>query len=120
MARRGSGSIVINAARGGLRGTPGLGTYAATKAGAIMLGLVAAQEAAKQGVRVNMIAPGFIGTDSWWQLMGAGGKALASRVPLGRIGDDAEVADVVVWLLSDASRYVTGTVLPIDGGMTAG
>ena len=120
IAARGGGAIVVNTARGGLRGTPGLGTYAATKAGAIMLSLVAAQEAAKDKVRINVIAPGYIGTESWWRMMGEGGKALTARVPLGRIGEAAEVADVVVWLLSDAARYLVGTVVPVDGGMTAG
>jgi NAD(P)-dependent dehydrogenase (short-subunit alcohol dehydrogenase family) len=53
-------------------------------------------------------------------MMGEGGKALAARVPLGRIGTGEEIAAAVLWLLSDESRYVSGTVLPIDGGMTAG
>lgn len=120
IAARGGGAVVVNAARGGLRGAPGLGTYAATKAGAIMLSLVAAQEAARDGVRINVVAPGYIGSESWWRMMGEGGRGLAARVPLGRIGETAEVADVVVWLLSDGARYVAGTVIPVDGGMTAG
>ncbi len=120
LRQRGGGAIVVNTARGGLRGAPGLGTYAAAKAGAIMLSLVAAHEAARDAVRINVIAPGYIGTESWWRMMGEGGQALASRVPLGRIGTAAEVADVVVWLLSDSARYLAGTVIPVDGGMTAG
>jgi NAD(P)-dependent dehydrogenase (short-subunit alcohol dehydrogenase family) len=120
IAARGGGAVVVNTARGGLRGTPGLGTYAATKAGAIMLSLVAAQEAARDQVRINVIAPGYIGSESWWRMMGENGRSLATRVPLGRIGEPAEVADVVVWLLSDSARYLVGTVIPVDGGMTAG
>jgi beta-ketoacyl ACP reductase len=94
--------------------------YAAAKAAAIALCMSVAQEIGKHQIRLNLVSPGFIGTEAWWGMMGEGGKAMTARVPLGRIGTGEEIAAVVTWLLSDESRYVTGTVLPVDGGMTAG
>lgn len=114
------GSLVVTSARAALRPPPGMAHYAAAKAAAIALCMSVAQEIGKHKIRLNLVSPGFIGTEAWWGMMGEGGKALTARVPLGRIGTGAEIADVVTWLLSDESRYVTGTVLPVDGGMTAG
>lgn len=114
------GSIVVTSARAAMRPPPGMAHYAAAKAAAIALCMSVAQEIGKHKIRLNLISPGFIGTEAWWGMMGDGGTALAARVPLGRIGTGEEIADVVTWLLSDEARYVTGTVLPVDGGMTAG
>jgi NAD(P)-dependent dehydrogenase (short-subunit alcohol dehydrogenase family) len=114
------GSLVVTSARAALRPPPGMAHYAAAKAAAIALCLSVAQEIGRHNIRLNLVSPGFIGTEAWWNMMGEGGKALAARVPLGRIGTGAEIADTVTWLLSDESRYMTGTVLPVDGGMTAG
>lgn len=114
------GSLVVTSARAALRPPAGMAHYAAAKAAAVALCLSVAQEIGRHNIRLNLVAPGFIGTDAWWNMMGQGGSALAARVPLGRIGTGDEIADVVTWLLSDESRYVTGTVLPVDGGMTAG
>jgi NAD(P)-dependent dehydrogenase (short-subunit alcohol dehydrogenase family) len=85
-----------------------------------MLAQVAAQEGGPHGVRVNVVAPGYIGTDAWMAKLGERQEALAQTVPLRRIGEGIDVAHTVVWLLSDASRYVTGAVIPVDGGTTAG
>ncbi|MFM8518474.1 MAG: SDR family NAD(P)-dependent oxidoreductase [Nevskiaceae bacterium] len=120
LKRAGGGSLVINAAVSGLRGAAGIGAYSAAKAGGIMLAQVAAQEAGPFGVRVNVIAPGFIGTEAWMTKLGVQAEALSSRVPLRRIGRGEEIAATIAWLMSDASSYVSGAVIPIDGGMTAG
>jgi len=119
LKRAGGGSLVINSARSGLRGVAGIGAYSAAKAGAIMLAQVAAAEAGAAGVRVNVVAPGYIATDAWMAKLGDQHDALAATVPLGTIGTSRDVADVVCWLMSDRSAYVTGAVVPVDGGTTA-
>lgn len=117
MYRGGRGSIVVNAALSGVRGRTPIGLYSAAKAAAIHLALVAAQEAGEHGVRVNAIAPGYVGSDAWLAMLGPQREALAARVPQKRIGTPDEVADVVTWLLGDASSYVNGVVMPVDGGL---
>ena len=120
IARSGGGSIVINSATSGVRGKATIGLYSAAKAAAITMAQVAAQEAGPQGVRVNVVAPGYIGTDAWMAKLGAQKEALGKTVPLQRIGTGEEVAATVAWLLSDDASYVTGAVIPVDGGMHAG
>lgn len=120
MVNSGGGSIVINSAASGIRGIATIGLYSAAKSAAIMLAQVAAQEAGPQGVRVNAIAPGYIGTDAWVAKLGDQRDALAQRVPLRRIGDGEEVARTVAWPLSDEASYVNGAVIPVDGGLLAG
>jgi NAD(P)-dependent dehydrogenase (short-subunit alcohol dehydrogenase family) len=119
MRKDADSSIVLNSAGNGMRGRPLVADYVASKWGVVGLGLSAALEAATDGIRVNVIAPGFIGTDAWMTKLGAQQDSLAARVPLGTIGKPEDVAAVVVWLLSPASRYVTGSVVPIDGGLLA-
>jgi NAD(P)-dependent dehydrogenase (short-subunit alcohol dehydrogenase family) len=111
------GAIVINSALSALRPRPLLGAYAAAKAAAITLAEAAALEAGPHGVRVNVVAPGYIGSAAWLAKLGEQADSLAQAVPLRRIGTPAEVAQVVAWLLSDASSYVNGAVLPVDGGL---
>ncbi len=119
MKKNADSSIVINSAGNGMRGRAMVADYVASKWGVVGLGLSAALEAAADKIRVNVIAPGFIGTDAWMNKLGAQQDSLAARVPLGTIGKPEDVAAVVVWLLSPASRYVTGAVVPIDGGLLA-
>jgi NAD(P)-dependent dehydrogenase (short-subunit alcohol dehydrogenase family) len=117
MYRAGRGSIVVNTALSALRGRATIGLYSAAKAAAVQLALVAAQEAGPRGVRVNVIAPGYVATDAWLAKLGAQAPALAQGVPQRRIGRPEEVAAAVVWLLGDGASYVNGAVLPIDGGL---
>jgi len=117
MIKGGGGAIVVTTAGSGLRPRASLADTSASKWGANGLCQAAALEVAKHNVRINVVAPGFIATESWMALLGANAKPLAARVPLGRLGEASDVADVVMWLLGDGARYVTGAVIPVDGGL---
>ncbi len=120
MLTTGGGAIVNMASVAGLNATANLAAYVAGKAGIIGLTKVAALDYADQGVRVNVVAPGPILTH---HLEAAGPQAqrLAGQsTPMRRTGRVAEVAETVLWLCSPASSFITGTVIPIDGGQSAG
>lgn len=120
MLASGGGAIVNMASIAGVNGTANLAAYVAGKAGIIGLTKVAALDYADRGIRVNVVAPGPILT---YHLEAAGPEAqrLAGlSTPMRRTGSAGEVADVVLWLCSDRSSFVTGTVIPIDGGQAAG
>ena len=120
MRARGTGSIVIVSSIGGLRGTPVIGAYAISKAADMQLARNLAHEFGPDGVRVNCIAPGLIKTD-FAQALWEDEQALARRnatTPLRRIGEAHEIAGAVVYLASDASTFMTGQVLVVDGGVT--
>jgi NAD(P)-dependent dehydrogenase (short-subunit alcohol dehydrogenase family) len=120
MLRSGGGAIVNMASTTGLEAVAGLAGYVSSKHGIIGLTKTAALDYAAQGVRVNAVAPGPILTD---RLAAAGETAqlqAGMAMPLRRIGRPDEVAAAVVWLCSEASSFVTGAVLPIDGGKLAG
>jgi NAD(P)-dependent dehydrogenase (short-subunit alcohol dehydrogenase family) len=120
MLAGGGGSIVNMASIAGVNGTANLAAYVAGKAGIIGLTKVAALDYADQGVRVNVVAPGPILT---YHLEAAGPEAqrLAGlSTPMRRTGTAAEVAQTVLWLCSEQSSFITGSVIPIDGGQSAG
>ena len=121
MLDSGDGGAIVNMASGaGIYGVSNLAGYVAGKAGVIALTKVAALDYADQGIRVNVVAPGPILTH---HLEAAGAEAqrqAAMSSPMGRLGGAGEVADVVTWLCSAGSSYVTGVTVPIDGGQTAG
>jgi len=118
----GGGSIVNTASVAGLVGFLGSAGYAASKHAVLGLTKTAALEYSARGVRVNAVCPGPIETPMLDRIM-TGGKAaraaFESLEPMRRFGEAAEIADGVVWLLSDAASFVTGVALPIDGGWTA-
>lgn len=120
MLAQGRGSIVVNASVSGVRNpNPGFSLYSASKAAAISLTRSAAMENAPRGIRINAIAPGRVVTDMMLRA-GVGDVAtVAAGLPLRRMGTPEEVAEAVVWLLSDASSYVVGHVLAADGGFLA-
>jgi NAD(P)-dependent dehydrogenase (short-subunit alcohol dehydrogenase family) len=120
MLRTGGGAIVNMASIAGVNGTANLAAYVAGKAGIIGLTKVAALDYADAGIRVNVVAPGPILTH---HLEAAGPEAqrLAGlATPMRRTGTPSEVAQVVLWLCSEQASFVTGAVVPIDGGQLAG
>jgi NAD(P)-dependent dehydrogenase (short-subunit alcohol dehydrogenase family) len=120
MLASGGGAIVNMASIAGVNGTANLAAYVAGKAGIIGLTKVAALDYADQGIRVNVVAPGPIRT---YHIEAAGEQAMrgaAMSTPMRRMGTAAEVAQAVLWLCSDESSFITGTVMPIDGGQAAG
>ena len=118
----GSGSVVNVASSAGQMGVPGLAAYSASKHGVIGLTKSAALEVARQGIRVNAVLPGSIRTPMLRGFAGGDEEALEKmgrRSPMGRLGEPEEIAESIVWLLSDAARYLTGTCLEADGGVAA-
>jgi 3-oxoacyl-[acyl-carrier protein] reductase len=118
MAKRRSGSIVNLTSIVGIYGSPGQASYAASKAGIIGFTKAMAREVAGNGVRVNAVAPGFVETDMIAEMSAERFAYMKSRIPLGRLGQSEEVANVVCFLASDKASYITGTVIQVDGGMT--
>jgi NAD(P)-dependent dehydrogenase (short-subunit alcohol dehydrogenase family) len=112
------GGVILNIASiGGLGPEPGLGWYNVTKAAVIHLTKQLAWELSPL-VRVNAIAPGLIRTELARGLWEEHETAIASRIPLGRLGEPADIAEMALMLSSDASSWMTGQVLVIDGGTT--
>jgi NAD(P)-dependent dehydrogenase (short-subunit alcohol dehydrogenase family) len=113
------GVIINNASISGLSVVPNISAYNASKHGVVGLTKSAAAEYARKGIRVNAVAPGAIMTEMLATGIASTAEGLAwigANVPLGRIGEAADVANTVAWLASDAASYLTGVVLPIDGG----
>lgn len=121
MLRAGGGAVVNNASIYSFKGIAGLNWYTASKHGIIGLTRCAGLEYARQNIRVNALCPG--NTKTAPLDAAAGGAAedvFSEEVPLGRVAMPEEIAEGVVWLLSDESRYITGTAVNMDGGMIAG
>lgn len=119
--RQKSGCIVNISSVGGQMGGPKAPHYAAAKAGVISFTKSTARILASSGVRVNAVAPGFIRTDMYGEIVArAGGADVAADVLLGRVGEPEEVAAAVVFLASDDASYVTGHVLNVNGGSYLG
>lgn len=117
MMKRRTGRIINISSVVGLTGNRGQANYAASKAGLVGLTKSVAKELASRGVLVNAVAPGFIETDMTADLAEKARETLADDIPLGRLGTPEDVAGVVRFLAEEASSYMTGQVLVVDGGM---
>jgi NAD(P)-dependent dehydrogenase (short-subunit alcohol dehydrogenase family) len=119
MLPQGRGSIVNVSSGAGLMGAPGLGAYAAAKAGMLNMSQTAAVENARTGVRINCVVPGAIGTDamlSWLDAEPGMREAWEQGLVPGRLGRPEEIANAVAFLASDDASYVNGAALVVDGG----
>ncbi|EWT06602.1 3-oxoacyl-ACP reductase [Intrasporangium chromatireducens Q5-1] len=120
MIRRRHGRIIFISSVVGLYGSPGQTNYAASKSGLVGLARSITRELGGRGITANVVAPGFIETDMTAALPEAQQKAYLASIPAGRFGRTEEVADVVRYLASDAAAYVSGAVIPVDGGLGMG
>ncbi len=120
MMKARQGRIINLASVSGLMGNPGQVNYSASKAGVIGLTRTVACELASRNITVNAVAPGFIATDMTAKLGEEVLQEVRKHIPLGRLGDPQDVADAVLFLASDAASFITGHILTIDGGLTAG
>lgn len=121
MIQSGGGAITNIVSVAGATALPGLSTYVAGKAAIIALTKVAALDYATEGIRVNAIAPGPINTKRVTTMPTNGpGRGIVATVPMQRVGQPQDVANTVLWLSSPAAEYVTGTLIPVDGGQLAG
>ena len=116
MLASGGGSIVGNSSIAGLRYLPMKAHYSGAKHGVNGMYCAAALAYAPKGLRLNVICPGLIKTEKAMRVLGGDEHKFDSRIPMGHIGESMDVAQAVMWLFSDESRYITGAVLPIDGG----
>ncbi|MBM3270331.1 MAG: SDR family oxidoreductase [Candidatus Sericytochromatia bacterium] len=114
-ARR--GSLVFVGSEAGMHGSPGLSAYAASKAGLAAFVKSLAVEIGPRGVRANLVSPGPVESAMLGDLPADKREALRARTPLGRLATPEDVAEAVTYLLSDRARFVTGAVLPVNGGL---
>lgn len=117
MAKQKSGAIINISSVVGISGNGGQTNYSASKAGLIGFSKSLAKEVSSRGIRVNVIAPGFIETEMTGSLKDEQKQALLQQIPLGSFGSTEDVAHAVLFLASDMASYITGQVLVVDGGM---
>lgn len=120
MLRLRRGRIIFISSVVGLLGSPGQVNYAASKAGLVGMARSLARELGSRSITANVVAPGFIETDMTAVLPEEQQAAYKEQIPLGRMGSTDDIASAVTWLAADNSGYVTGAVIPVDGGLGMG
>jgi 3-oxoacyl-[acyl-carrier protein] reductase len=120
MLRARWGRMVLMSSVVGMLGSPGQANYAASKAGLVGFARSVARELGSRNITVNVVAPGFVDTDMTRALPDARRAEILTQVPLGRYATADEIAAAVTWLGSDAAAYVTGAIIPVDGGLGMG
>lgn len=118
MQRQQSGSIINMASQVAAKGAKGQLSYSATKGAVISATLSGAKELAEYHIRVNAIAPGMVGTDRFKNVLAEKFSQKINDIPFGRLATPEEIADTCLYLASDMSKYVTGQIVGIDGGVT--
>src|SRR5262245_38723281 len=113
------GAMLLMASQLSFFGGMNTAAYAASKGGVAQLTKALSNELAGHGIRVNALAPGFIETDMTTDMEDWKRRQIDARIPLGRWGTPEDVASAATWLLSDDARYVTGAIVPVDGGYLA-
>jgi 3-oxoacyl-[acyl-carrier protein] reductase len=117
MVKERSGRIINISSVVGQIGNIGQANYAASKAGILGFTKSIARELATRGITVNAVAPGFINTEMTRNLPEKARESFMSRIPMGRVGEPEEVAEVVYWLASEGASYITGQVIHVNGGL---
>nr|WP_182376374.1 3-oxoacyl-[acyl-carrier-protein] reductase [Nocardioides sp. WS12] len=120
MMRQRKGRIIFISSVVGLLGSPGQVNYAASKSGLVGMARSLARELGPRNITANVVAPGYVDTDMTSVLSDEQKEGIRSQIPLGRYADPAEVAGAVLWLASPSAAYVTGAVIPVDGGLGMG
>ncbi|MFC9772928.1 MULTISPECIES: 3-oxoacyl-ACP reductase FabG [unclassified Pseudarthrobacter] len=120
MIRLRKGRVVLISSVSGLYGAPGQINYSASKAGLVGIARSLTRELGSRGITANVVAPGFVNTDMTAELPEATQKDYLASIPAGRFADADEVANVVRWISSDEASYISGAVIPVDGGLGMG
>ena len=120
MTQTRSGRVIFVSSVVALMGSAGQVNYAASKSGLVGAARSLAREIGSRGVTINVVAPGFIDTDMTAVLSEERKNQIVNNIPLGRYGTAAEVADAVAFLASAQATYITGSVIPVDGGLGMG
>lgn len=120
MLRNRRGRMIFVSSVVGMSGGPGQANYAASKAGLVGFARSIARELGSRNITANVVAPGFVTTDMTEALSEDRKKEIFEQIPLARFAEPEEVAGAVTWLASDTAAYVTGAVIPVDGGMGMG
>lgn len=120
MIRLRKGRVILISSVSGLYGAPGQINYSASKAGMVGMARSLTREPGSRGITANVVAPGFINTDMTAELPEETQKSYLANVPAGRFAEASEVANVVRWVASDEAAYISGAVIPVDGGLGMG
>jgi 3-oxoacyl-[acyl-carrier protein] reductase len=120
MIRLRKGRVVLISSVSGLYGAPGQINYSASKAGLVGIARSLTRELGSRGITANVVAPGFINTDMTAELPEATQKDYLASIPANRFAEAEEVANVVRWISSDEAAYISGAVIPVDGGLGMG